>query len=678
MDAAPAANVAPRQPMPFREHDRPCYPSFVTFLTTLALAVALLVVAPWLAHRLRRRSAEEQPFPPARLVPPSPPQARRRSRLEDRALFATRATAVVLLALLGATPFVRCSRLSLQRSGGASVAMALVVDDSMSMRARPSGGRSRFERARDGARELLASAREGDAVAVVLAGTPARVALAATTDLDAARAVIDGLAESDRATDLDGALALARGLVASLPQVDRRIVLLSDLADGRSDGPPIGEGSPVPVWVALPELRGTIPDCAVMRADRSGARVRVRIACGPGATAAGRDLVVEDAKGKALGHAPPPAGTDTEATVLLASDDAAPVRARLSGSDAVASDDVAPVLTEAARGSIAVIADAADETVATGGAPIVEQALSALKLDVDVRPMPAFPDRAEDLAGTIGVLLDDPPGLTPEQRHALGAFLDGGGVALVALGPHVSSAPLGASLEPVLAHAVGWTETSAHGADPASAVDALAESAQSVTDLSTSRRATLAPEDVGAWEPLVRWTDGAPLVARRAIGRGEAWIATLPFSPDASDLPLRPAFLAMLDAWTTAAREHAAPRRSDVGTAWKLPGAHDVAVEGPAGAVSVARDDGVARVVPPLVGVYRITVDGKTETRVAAPDARELDLRPRAASGGASGEGMGERRASVDVSGPIALVLLALLAAEMALRTWSRRKTEAV
>jgi len=29
----------------------------------------------------------------------------------------------------------------------------------------------------------------------------------------------------------DGALSLARGLVATLPQIDRRIVVLSDLAD---------------------------------------------------------------------------------------------------------------------------------------------------------------------------------------------------------------------------------------------------------------------------------------------------------------------------------------------------------------------------------------------------------------------------------------------------------------
>jgi hypothetical protein len=582
---------------------------------------------------------------------------------------------VLALAVLGATPFVRCSRLSLSRAGGASVAIAIVVDDSMSMRA-AAGGKSRFERARDGARELLASAREGDAIAVVLAGAPARVSLAATTDLGAARNAIDSLAESDRATDLDGAVTLARGLVSSLPQVDRRIVLLSDLADGHPDGAPLGEASSVPVWIALPELRVPAADCAVMRADRSGARVRVQVACGPGASAAGRELVVEDAEGKALGRASPQAGTSMELTLLLPSEQALPAQARLAGVDAVASDDAAPVLPEAGRGAIAVVADSTDEAVATGGAPIVEQALSALKLDVDVRPIPAFPDRAEDLAPDLGVLLDDPPGLTPEQRHALTAFLDGGGVVMVALGSHAAAAPLGASLEPLLGHAVGWGENRSSGADPASAVGELAEPARSLTGLDAARRAALAPEDVSAFEPLVKWADGAPLVARRAVGRGEAWLVTLPFSVDASDLALRPAFLALLDAWVRTARERAAPKRSEVGTTWTFPGAHGVDVRGPAGPVAVAREDGVPRAVPPLVGAYRIVVDGRAETRVAAPDARELDLRPRAAASAAAGAGLGERRASVDVSGQVALALLGLLALEMALRAWSRRRLE--
>lgn len=651
----------------------------MTFLSAFALAVALLVAAPYLAHRLRRRRAEEQPFPPSRFVAPAPPKARRRSRLEDRALFATRAAAVLLLAVLGATPFVRCSRLSLQRSGGASVAMAIVVDDSMSMRAH-AGGASRFDRAREGARELLASAREGDAVALVLAGAPARVALAATTDLGAVRHAIDALTEGDRATDLEGALSLARGLVSSLPQVDRRIVLLSDLADGHPDAPPLGEGMSVPLWIALPELRGALPDCAITAADRGGARVQVHVVCSPGSGATGREVSVEDAAGKVIGHATVSGtGTQTEVGVVLPGDDAAPALARLAAGDAIAADDVAPVLPEAGRGAIAVVADATEESVATGGAPIVEQALSALKLDVDLRPIPAMPDRSEDLAGDVGLVLDDPAGLTPEQRHALGAFLDGGAVVLLALGPHAAAAPLGATLEPVLSHAVTWGETTAPGADPASATGELVESARSLTDLSAARRASLAPEDAASFEPIVRWTDGAPLVARRTLGRGEVWVVTLPFSVDTSDLALRPAFLALLDGWVRAARERAAPKRSDVGTTWPFPGASTVEAQGPAGPLVATRgEDGVARLVPPRVGAYRISIDGKTEVRVAAPVAREIDLRPRTAAPSAAGEGVGEERAKVDASGEVALLLLAVVACEMALRAWSRRKVEAV
>jgi hypothetical protein len=415
-----------------------------------------------------------------------------------------------------------------------------------------------------------------------------------------------------------------------------------------------------------------------MRADRSGVRVRVTVACGPGVSAAGRELVVEDAAGKVLGRAVVPIGASGETTVLLPSEGAEPVSARLRGGDAVVSDDLAPVLEEVARGALAVVADAVDETVATGGAPIVEQALSALKLDVDMRPLPVFPDRAEDLAGDIGVLLDDPPGFTPEQRHALGAFLDGGGVVLVALGPHAAAAPLGASLEPLLGHGVTWGETKASGADPASAVGPLAEPARSLADLGATRRATLAPEDTSAVESLVKWTDGAPLVARRAIGRGEAWLVALPFSVDDSDLALRPAFLALLDAWARAAGDRAAPKRSEVGTVWSFPGARDLDVVGPRGPTASSRDEGVARFIPPLVGLYRIAVDGKGETRVAAPVPRELDFRPRASATTMGGEGMGERRASVDISGEVALALLLLVAVEIVLRAWSRRKVEAV
>ncbi len=655
----------------------------MSFVYALALGVGFLVAAPYLAHRLRRKRADEREFAAAHLVPPAPPTARRKAALEDRALFGIRALAVVALALLGASPLIRCSRLSLQRSGGASVAMAIVLDDSMSMRALDANARGeRFDRAKRGARELLASAREGDAVAVVLAGTPARVALAATTDIAAARAMLDSAVASDRATDLDGAIGIARALITQLPQVDRRVVVLSDLADGNPNGPPIGDNSPIPVWVALPELAQVAVDCAVLTADRAGTRVRAHVQC-TAAPTPGRELTIAARIGSSdtvLARAPLPTATEGDVALTLAGDAPNDLVAKLTGVDAIAADDVAPVVYETGSGAIAVVADTQDESAATGGAPVVEQALSALKVDIAVRPIPQVPDRAEDLAPFVGVILDDPPGLTPEQRRALAGFFDTGGVALLALGPRAAAAPLGATFEPMLGHAVAWTPSGAPtitGVDAARATGVFAESAASLVDLGARERAVLAPDDLASLESQIAWSDGPPLIGRRAVGRGSVWVVTLPFAVGASDLTLRPGFLTLLDSWLAEARLRAAPRRGDVGAAWTFPGAKAVTIEGPSGPVAVSFDATPPRAVPPAIGAYRVTVDGKSETRVAAAVAREVDLRPRTAAATSRGEGVGETRASVDISWIIALVLLGLLAGEMGLRVVSSARARA-
>ncbi len=638
----------------------------MTFVTALALSIAALVALPILAHRLRRVRATELRFAAAHLVASAKPRARRRSRLEDRALFGVRALAIVALALLGASPFVRCSRLSMQRSSGASVALAIVIDDSMSMRASASGA-TRFDRASGAARELMASLREGDAVAIVQAGAPCRVALSATTDLSAAREVLSQLRVSDRATDIDGALELSRGLLAQLPQVDKRVVLLSDLADGAPHSGPVGEGSGLPLWAPLEDIRGRVDDCALLSADRAGDRVRVSGACSAGATAAGREVTVALgeqvlARGIAGGSAA------FEVSLTLPTAAGSDLVARLSGSDAIAADDVAPVLESQGPSSIAVIADSSDESVATGGAPVLEQALAALRVELPVRPLPGLPDRDEDWAPFIAVVLDDPAGLTPELRRGLQRFFDRGGVALVALGPRSARAPLGATLEPVLARAVTWERSPVTGVDAASGKVGLDESAASLVDLSAPSRAALAADDRAQFESLLAWKDGAPLFARRSLGRGEAWISTLPFAVDASDLVLRPAFLALIDVFVARARERASSRRSDVGSVWRFQGASSVSATGPAGAIAEARDRGAPVVKPALIGAYRVTVDGATELHVAAPALVELDTRPRALAPSAKASATGDTHADVDASPGIAVALLALLTIELLLR----------
>jgi len=107
----------------------------------------------------------------------------------------------------------------------------------MSMQALDDGTTSRFAQAVQDARDLLASAQTGGAVAVVLAGEPARVAVAPTTDLSLVTRTIEALVPSDRTTDLDGALALAAPLVSGMPQPQQRVVVPSESSLEQGWGP---------------------------------------------------------------------------------------------------------------------------------------------------------------------------------------------------------------------------------------------------------------------------------------------------------------------------------------------------------------------------------------------------------------------------------------------------------
>ncbi len=271
----------------------------MSFVVWAALAIIGLVVGPIVAHLLHRGRAREREFPAAALVPPQTTTARERSRLEDWPLLILRSALIVGLAMLGATPLVRCDRLALGRTSGASVALSLVLDDSLSMRASTPSGGTRWDLAKTGAEQLLQSARDGDAITLVLAGRPARIALAPTTDLGAAQRALDDLVPSDRATDLPSAVQLARASLRSLPQRDHRVIVLSDLA---SDA--IADGAPA-VATPLPQLARPVSDCAVTSAEHRGQKVIVAVACTSEEATRGRSVEIVVASAEAR---PVPAG----------------------------------------------------------------------------------------------------------------------------------------------------------------------------------------------------------------------------------------------------------------------------------------------------------------------------------------------------------------------------------
>jgi hypothetical protein len=635
----------------------------VSFVTILALGLSLLVLAPTLAHLLRRGRANEQPVPPAGLVPVARATARERSRLEDRGVLLLRALMVLCMALLGAGPLVRCSRVALGRSGGASVAIALVVDDSASMRTRLPSGKTRFQRAVEGARELLASAREGDAVALISAGKPARLALAASTDLQAAARAVSELGPSDRATDLRAAIDLARAALSSLPHADKRIVLLSDLA-GELPAEPSND-----VWAPLPELATRVDDCGVLQAAQSGQRVTVAVACSSEAAARGRTLrlVSKDPALKAEARLVVQRG---EQALSLDVKAAAGSAVELTPADQNASNDRAELAPESRPLSLAALVDAENETVVTGGAPVLEQALHALAYDVPVRPLTELPREAGELSDVAALFLDDPTGLTPETRGALDSWLESGAVAALFLGARAHDTQLGASLEPFVRGAVDWEPLPAGVTVDVASFNWLGVEADSLKDLSAKGRARLDSALVPGAEIVGRWSDGKVLVTRQERGRGLLFSVGLPISVDVSDLALRPAFLALLDHMVSEALRRRGPRASQAGTEWWFPATGPLRVTSATGALPSREADGQRVITPESTGRYEITVNGKTETRFVTLPAEEVLTVPKSELPSTWRSSKTAAAPQVDASPELGWLLLGFIALEIGVRLY--------
>ncbi len=635
----------------------------MSFGAGLGLLVALGVALPLVAHLLRRRRTETRVFPPARLVPTATPAARSRAHLEDRALLAVRALGVLALAVLGAAPFVTCSRLALDRPGGSAIALVIVIDDSMSMRA-SAGGEPRFARARRSAVELVESLRDGDVVGVVAAGAPARMLVAPSPSRDVATRALAAMTPSDRATDLDAALTLAGTLARGAQQPERRVVLLSDLADGSDK--PLDAPAGVSTWTPDASLAAALPDCAVVRALRRGRDVRARVACGRAEHAGERRVEVVGPSG-VLGFVTlrRERAQDVEIVMSDAAPAGAQLTARLTGSDAVPDDDAAPVMTESGALSVSVVlgpsTGASERRVS-----VVEEALGALDETLALRPSFSVPEAPEALAPHAVVVLDDPPGLPPEARAALRGYVERGGVAVALLGSRAGSAILGNTLEPFVEGAVRWTTSAPKGSDEAS-LAGLGATAAGLLDLAPKGRVLLDERATADATVLARWADGRPLVFTRRLGRGRVLVTTLGASLDESDLALRPAFLEILGRALSEGRARKGNLRSLVGARWEI--APSARVVGPSGPLP-ASDDGV--LVPLRAGLYAVRAGDELEARVAEIDEREVDLSPRPAPPRASHQAAGATTSRVELSPYVAWALLALLALEAAVRLLTR------
>ncbi len=407
----------------------------MSFLFPAFLLGAITIAIPVLLHLVRRERGPIVPFSAVRFVRRSPAVRTRRPRLRELLLLALRVTALLLLTLAFARPFVA-------DTVPERPITVVAIDRSLSMSAP-----GRMEEARRLGAAAVARAPADHRVAVVAFDDRATVVLDATVDRAAAVSAVESVVPTAGTTRYAAALSAASGVLGAR---NGRVVMVTDLQRaGWSDG-----GAPVAPRTALVEVAAVDP-VAVNLAVTAAAR-----------TADGLSAVV--------GNSGPAA---RDALVVLALDEAV-LESRVvtlePGANAVRFDASLP---EAGVASVQVVDPegyAGDDrryvlldprpatrvlVVANGGrggsdAYFVDRALAAGADDAPFVARVTAPDAVSSLdPGTweaiAAVLILGTDGLEREGRERLAAFLAAGGGLLVAAGPGVEPALLAGVLGPL-------------------------------------------------------------------------------------------------------------------------------------------------------------------------------------------------------------------------------------
>jgi hypothetical protein len=300
----------------------------------------------------------------------------------------------------------------------------------------------------------------------------------------------------------------------------------------------------------------------------------------------------------------------------------------------------------------------------------LEQALHALSYGAPVRPLTELPRETAELNDVAALFIDDPPGLTPETRGAIDGWLEGGAVAALFLGARSHDTQLGASLEPFMRGVVDWEPLATGVSVDTGSFNWLGAEAESLKDLAPKGRARLDSALLPGSEVIGRWSDGKVLLTRQERGRGLLFSVGLPVSVEVSELPLRPAFLALLDHMVGEALRRRGPRASEAGTEWWFPAVGNLQVTGSGGPLAVREAEGQRVTTPETTGRYEINLNGKREARFIILPADEVLSVPHQDVPTAWRANKTAAAPQVDASPELGWLILGLLALEIGVRFW--------
>jgi hypothetical protein len=212
---------------------------FLSLTTAQPWVLALGFGAPWMLwgmaagsvpiviHLLNKRKYRQTDWAAMRFLLAAIKKNKRRIELEQWLLLAIRTLLILLLVAAMSRPVLESLAPAL--FAGQRSHRVLVLDGSMSM-TRKLTDQTRFDRAKNLARQIVKEARRGDVLSVILMADPPKVIIGEPSpNLDQVGRELDLIQPTEGATDLTATFASLRRVLDSSPLPNKEILFLTDM-----------------------------------------------------------------------------------------------------------------------------------------------------------------------------------------------------------------------------------------------------------------------------------------------------------------------------------------------------------------------------------------------------------------------------------------------------------------
>ncbi len=505
----------------------------MNFLSPLFLAAGAAAVAiPIAIHLFYRRAEPLVEFAATRYLRRAPVEQASRRRLREWILLALRVTALMLLALAFARPYLSATAAAL-----AAPATMVLVDTSVSM-----SGPGQFERARARADQIVRDAPVGQSVGVMAFGTGNTIVAPISQDRSRARAAIASLVPDAGATRYRAALARAAEEFGDRPG---RLVVVTDLQRTGWDGADQG-GVPDRLKVEVEALEGPATNIAVtgLRADGGEAVATVQNY----SPRQGTHEVVFTLDDRRIGATAIalPAGGSAEARLALNGQTSGRLTALVDDADGYAADNLRYAVLDPTDAPLILAVTASGnpaEAFYLDRAVSISEGPGGFRFQIVSGP--AFSELQPDaLSEASVVVMLGTRGLEQRGRELLAGFVRAGGGLLITAGPDVDPAILKGALAGLVQ--TSWRErmpTSLRFApdDSRHPVFRVFGGVGTLANVSFSRAALV---EIGETADVVaRYSDGTPALVEERTGAGRVLIFGSDINDRWNDLPVQPAFV---------------------------------------------------------------------------------------------------------------------------------------